>query len=139
MTSFKTLFVSLIAVFALTMSVHAQSLDASLKELADMTASQMQRKISPNTGHSAYGVVKGYTYNENTGILTVRVETYWRAKRYMLASSYESFNVDGYYTINTNTERFNFTTTYKNDSVRYAWSGSDAILGMAVVAAVIGN
>jgi hypothetical protein len=139
--SFKTLSIALFSVltFALSNAANAQSDSETIKEIADATAQTLMKKVSPNTGYGAYSRVKDYNYNAYSKVLTIKIEAYWTAKRYMLASNYETFNIDGVLTIDLDDEDVDFRPTYKSASVQYAWTGSDVLFGTALTYALLSS
>jgi hypothetical protein len=141
LVSIKNLSIVLFSVltFALSNSVNAQSDSEAIKEIADATAQTLMKKVSPNTGYGAYSRVKDYSYNAYSKVLTIKIEAYWTAKRYMLASSYETFNIDGVLTIDLDDENVDFTPTYKNASVQYAWTSSDVLFASALTYSLLSH
>jgi hypothetical protein len=144
----KTLFVSIknlsivlfsVLTFALSNTVNAQSDAETIKEIADATAQTLMRKVSPNTGYGAYAQVKDYNYNAYSKVLTIKIETYWTAKKYMLASNYETFNIDGTLTIDLDDEDLDFRPTYKNVSVQYTWTDSDVLFASALTSSLLSH
>lgn len=139
--SIKNLSIVLFSVltFALSNSANAQSDAETIKEIADVAAQTLMRRVSPNTGYGAYSRVKDYNYNAYSKVLTIKIETYWTAKRYMLASNYETFNIDGVLTIDLDDETVDFRTTYKNTAVQYAWTSSDVLFATAIMSSLVSN
>jgi hypothetical protein len=144
----KTLFVSIknlsivlfsVLTFALSNTANAQSDTETIKEIADATAQTLMRKVSPNTGYGAYAKVKDYSYNAYSKVLTIKIEAYWTAKRYMLASNYETFNIDGTLTIDLDDEDVDFRPTYKNSAVQYAWTSSDVLFAAALTSSLLSS
>ena len=125
----KSIFV-LFTVLTVSNSSFAQSTPEVIKNAAEITAHSLMRKVSPNTGYGAYARVKDYSINQYTNVLTIKIEAYWTAKRYLLASNYETFNIDGILTIDLDEDEVDFRSTYKNSSVQYAWSDSDVELSI---------
>lgn len=115
-------FVSFFSVSAL-----AQSEQDLVNNIAKTSAYSLMKQVSPNTGFNASAKGITYSFNTSTNTLTIKFEAYWNAKRYMLASSYETFNIDGILTIDLDSEDVRFTPTYKNSAVVGAWSNADAL------------
>lgn len=129
--SIKNLSIVLFSVltFTISNSANAQSDAETIKGIADTTAQTIMKKVSPHTGYGAYSRVKDYNYNAYSKVLTIKIEAYWT----ILASNYETFNIDGVLTIDLDDETVDFRTTYKNTAVQYAWRSSDVLFATAIM------
>lgn len=140
-SSIKNPFVVFFSIIALTFShgAKAQTDQEIVQRLADATAQTLMQKVSPNTGYGAYSRVKDWSFNSYTKEITIKIEAYWSAKRYMMASSTETFNIDGVLTIDFDDDELDFVPTYKNTAVKYAWSDSDIVLATALTYRLLSN
>ena len=133
----QTFAIIILSIFTLAYTAKAQEETPQVvKDLANYAAQGMQKSVSPHTGYGAYGVVKSYTYNEYSKVLTIKMECYWTAKRAQLFYDFETFNVDGTLTFDVENWNFGFNSTYKNDAVRYAWSDSDVVIASSIARAI---
>lgn len=106
-------------------------LESKVKKFTQDAASQLMKKVSPNTGRDSYASNGTWTFDPTEGLFEIPMTAYWKGATWAFGDT-QTFYVQGILRVQADGENPNFTVQSNSSSVDAAKSNNFWLKGAVV-------